>query len=56
MELNWIDIVGLLFGIYEVLSRVIPTNKTWSIIGKVINVLYEVSQKLDKKKDGETDS
>ena len=29
-------VTAILAGVYEVLSRVIPTSKTWSIIGKVL--------------------
>ena len=37
-------------GLYEVLSRVIPTSKTWSIIGILISFLKKASEFLDNKK------
>jgi len=43
-------IVIVVTGFYEVLSRVIPTSKTWSIIGILINFLKKVSEILDNKK------
>lgn len=45
-----ITIISVVAGIYTVLSRVVPTNKTWCIIGLVINGLKGVSDTLDKKK------
>jgi hypothetical protein len=41
---------SLILSVYEVLSRVVPTSKTWSIIGAVINAAKAISDKLDKKK------
>lgn len=35
---------------YEILSRVIPSSKTWSLIGNIINILKKISDELDKKK------
>lgn len=43
-------IVIVVSGVYEVLSRVIPTSKTWSIIGNVIKVLNNISDLFDRKK------
>lgn len=40
----------VLTGVYEVLSRVVPTSKTWSIIGNVLKALTYVSNLLDNKK------
>lgn len=48
MTLTTVAIV--LTGVYEVLSRVIPTSKTWSIIGNIIKVLNNVSDLFDSKK------
>ena len=36
--------------LYETLSRVVPTSKTWSLIGNVLKVLTIVSNALDRKK------
>jgi hypothetical protein len=43
-------IITAVCAIYEVVSRVVPTSKTWSIIGNVISVLNVVSTALDVKK------
>jgi len=43
-------IVAVATGIYEVLTRVVPTSKTWSIIGNVLNLLSKISETLDNKK------
>jgi len=37
-------------GLYEVLSRVVPTSKTWSIIGNVIKVAGRISDVFDNKR------
>ncbi|GEM_PF-4453696 len=42
--------LGVAIGIYEVLSRIVPTNKTWSIIGNVLNIAKKLSDSIDKKK------
>jgi hypothetical protein len=39
-----------LAGIYEVLSRIIPTSRVWSIIGKALEVLTWLSNLLNRKK------
>ena len=43
-------VTAILAGVYEVLSRVIPTSKTWSIIGKVLEGLTFLSNSLDRRK------
>lgn len=43
-------IMAILTGIYEVLARIIPTKKVWSIVGKVLEVLNFLSNTLDRKK------
>jgi hypothetical protein len=43
-------VIGISLGAYTVLSRVIPTNKTWCVIGIVLNALKGVSDALDNKK------
>jgi hypothetical protein len=47
---NWHIIPGILLGIYEVLTRVVPTSKSWSIVGKIIDILGGISDKLDNIK------
>lgn len=42
--------IAIALSIYETLSRVIPTNKVWSIIGKILQLLTYLSNLLDKKK------
>ena len=32
-------VTAVAVGIYEVISRVVPTSKTWSIIGKVLEAI-----------------
>lgn len=44
------EIIVIVTGIYELLSRIIPTSKTWSIIGNVINILKRISDYLDNLK------
>nr|WAE43700.1 MAG: hypothetical protein [Microviridae sp.] len=49
--MNTVQIIAVVVaGLYEVLSRVIPTNKTWSLIGLIINALKSLSDSLDRKK------
>jgi hypothetical protein len=43
-------ILGILAGCYEVISRLIPTSATWSIIGKVLEVLTWLSKLFDRKR------
>jgi len=43
-------ILAILAGCYEVISRLIPTTATWSIIGKVLEVLTWLSKLFDRKK------
>lgn len=51
LPMSTIEIVVIVVtGFYEVLSRVIPTSKTWSIIGNIINLLKHVSDYFDVKK------
>lgn len=33
---------------YEIISRVIPTESRWSIIGKVLEILQRISDVFDK--------
>ena len=43
-------ILAILAGTYEVISRLIPTSKTWTIIGKILEVLTWLSNLFDRKK------
>ena len=43
-------ITAILAGLYEVLSRIVPTSKTWSIIGKALEVLTFLSNLFDRRK------
>lgn len=43
-------ILVVVLGIYELLSRVVPTNKTWSIIGIVLKAAKALSDFFDNKK------
>ncbi len=47
---NWQLIVSLILGIYEVIARLIPTSKDWTIIGKLIAILKFVSDHLNNFK------
>jgi hypothetical protein len=50
MEFNWHVVVAIVVGVYEVIARTIPTVKTWSILGKVIELLSWASNLFDRKK------
>ena len=43
-------ILSILAGCYEVISRLIPTSRTWSIIGKILEVLTWLSNLFDRKR------
>ena len=43
-------VAGIALGIYELVSRGVPTSKTWSIIGLVLKGVKFISDKLDRKK------
>lgn len=49
MELDFFTILTMIVACYEALSRIIPTSKTWSIVGKVLEVLTWLSNLLDRK-------
>lgn len=49
-HLTWPIILAIIAGCYEVISRIIPTSKTWSIVGKIIEVITWLSNLLDRKK------
>lgn len=50
MEIGIGEIVGIIIGIYEVFSRVIPTTKGWSLIGVILQAVKKVSDYLDNRK------
>lgn len=43
-------ILAILAGCYEVIARLIPTSATWSIIGKILEVLTWLSNLFDRKR------
>lgn len=43
-------VTAVAVGIYEVISRVVPTKKVWTIIGKVLEALTFLSNSLDRRK------
>ena len=43
-------ILAILAGCYEVISRLIPTSRTWSIIGKILEVFTWLSNLFDRKR------
>lgn len=36
---------------WEVLSRIIPTEGKWSLIGKILEILTKISDVFDKRKN-----
>ena len=42
--------VVILTGLYELVSRVVPTSKKWSIVGLIVDAVKYVSDKLDNIK------
>lgn len=47
---SWQLIVALLAGIYEVVARLIPTVKNYSLIAKIIEILLWISERFNRKK------
>jgi len=43
-------IIAALLSSYEIMSRIIPTTKTWTIIGKILEILTKISNAIDRKK------
>ncbi len=43
-------ILAILAGCYEVISRLIPTTKVWSIIGKILEILTWLSNLFDRRR------
>lgn len=59
MEPTTIEIIKIiilaLLGLWESLSRLIPSTKTWSIIGLVLKILVKISDTLNVKKSKKND-
>lgn len=49
-SINLSLILAILAACYEAISRLIKTNKTWSIIGKLLEVLTWLSDLFDRKR------
>ena len=49
-HVTWELVVAFITGVYELLVRLIPTYKHWSVIGKILEILLWISQKLSIKK------
>lgn len=45
-----VDWILVALGIYEALSRVVPTSRRWSIIGNILRALADLSDKLERKR------
>lgn len=45
-----IQIIAILLSIYEILTRVVPTVKDWTILGNIIKFLKWLSDYLNNKK------
>ena len=45
------EIFAILITLYEVISRSVPTSKRWSIIGNILKIIHNISDKLDNKKE-----
>lgn len=43
-------LLGIVIGIYEILSRSIPTIKDYTILGRIIRVLKAISEGLNNRK------
>jgi hypothetical protein len=50
MSIVWI-VITCVTGVYEVLSRAIPTVKNISILGTIINWLKKISDAFDNSKE-----
>jgi len=48
---NWHIIIALIIGVYEVITRVIPSVSNYSLIAKVIDILKFISDYFNKKKE-----
>lgn len=46
----WSIVVPIIAGLYEVIVRIIPTVKNYSIIGKIIEIILWISNFLNNKK------
>lgn len=50
MDINITDIVALILGVYEVVARVFPTVRDYSIISWIIKLLAWLSDTLNNRK------
>jgi hypothetical protein len=50
-EMQIIDWLALAVALYEAIARAIPTVKNFTILGRIINFVKLVSDKLDSRKD-----
>lgn len=46
----WSIIIPIVAGLYEVIVRIIPTVKNYSVIGKIIEILLWLSNFFNNKK------
>jgi len=49
-NINIEQILVILTAIYEIIVRVIPTSKSISIVGKILEFAYKFSEFFDRKK------
>jgi hypothetical protein len=47
---NYPELLGSFFAAYEFLVRIFPTVKNYSILNKIIRLLYWIDDKLNNKK------
>lgn len=45
-----IKALAALAGAYEIITRIIPTSRVWSLIGMILNLLKAISDALDREK------
>lgn len=50
--MNITEIIAIAGGVYETLSRIIPTKKSWSIVHGVLKFVLNVSGFLNREKPG----
>ena len=47
---NWHLVVGIILGLYEVIIRLIPTVKNYSLLGIIVNLLQWLNDNLNVTK------
>ena len=47
---NWHLVVGIILGVYEVIIRLIPTVKNYSLLGIIVNLLQWLNDNLNVTK------